>query len=172
MESCAVLVSGGLDSAVLLVERTASHSTVYPLFVESGFPWEATELWHLRRFLDAIHLPASAVQPLHVLSLPVTDLYGDHWSLSGQNVPDAGSPDSAVFLPGRNVLLLAKAMLWGHLHAVPAVAFCARPLIARSCAEVVTVRLALAVKVLLAVSVTVIDCVPVVLNVTWNAFLP
>ena len=122
MESCAVLVSGGLDSAVLLVERTASHSTVYPLFVESGFPWEATELWHLRRFLDAIHLPASAVQPLHVLSLPVTDLYGDHWSLSGQNVPDAGSPDSAVFLPGRNVLLLAKAMLWGHLHAVPAVA--------------------------------------------------
>jgi 7-cyano-7-deazaguanine synthase len=49
-------------------------------------------------------------------------LYGDHWSLSGQNVPDAGSPDSAVFLPGRNVLLLAKAMLWCHLHAVPAVA--------------------------------------------------
>ena len=122
MPSCAVLVSGGLDSAVLLVERTASHSTVYPLFVESGFPWEAAELWHLRRFLDAIHLPAPAVQPLHVLSLPVTDLYGDHWSLSGQNVPGAGSPDSAVFLPGRNVLLLAKAMLWCHLHDIPAVA--------------------------------------------------
>src|SRR6266478_2942588 len=120
MESCAVLVSGGLDSAVLLVDRTASHSTVYPLFVESGFPWEEAELWHLRRFLEAIRAPA--VQPLHVLSLPVTDLYGDHWSLSGQNVPDAGSPDSAVFLPGRNVLLLAKAMLWCHLHAVPAVA--------------------------------------------------
>jgi 7-cyano-7-deazaguanine synthase len=27
-----------------------------------------------------------------------------------------------VYLPGRNVLLLAKAMLWCHLHNVPAVA--------------------------------------------------
>src|SRR5919109_305756 len=103
--TCAVLVSGGLDSAVLLVERTASHSAVYPLFVESGFPWEGAELQHLKRFLDAIHSPP--VQPLQVLSLPVTDLYGDHWSLTGRNVPDADSPDSAVFLPGRNVLLLA-----------------------------------------------------------------
>jgi 7-cyano-7-deazaguanine synthase len=31
-------------------------------------------------------------------------------------------PDAAVYLPGRNVLLLAKAMLWCHLHRVPAVA--------------------------------------------------
>jgi 7-cyano-7-deazaguanine synthase len=120
MESCAVLVSGGLDSAVLLAEQSADNSAVYPLFVESGFPWEAAELRHLRCFLDAIRAPA--VQPLHVLSMPVTDLYGDHWSLSSQNVPDAGSPDSAVFLPGRNVLLLAKAMLWCHLHHVPTVA--------------------------------------------------
>src|SRR5262249_39497189 len=85
--SCAVLVSRRVDSAVLLAEQSASHSTVYPLFVESGFPWEAAELWHLRRFLDAIRSPA--IQPLHVLSLPVTDLFGDHWSLNGQNVPDA-----------------------------------------------------------------------------------
>jgi len=120
MPSCAFLVSGGLDSAVLLAEQAASHSTVYPLFVESGFPWEVAELRHLRRFLEAMRSPA--VRPLHLLAMPVADLYGDHWSLSGQNVPDAGSPDSAVFLPGRNVLLLAKAMLWCHLHDVPAVA--------------------------------------------------
>ena len=91
-----------------------------PLFVESGFPWEAAERGHLRRFLDALRSPV--IQPLQILTLPVTDLYGDHWSLNGQNVPDASSPDSAVFLPGRNVLLLAKAMLWCHLHDVPAVA--------------------------------------------------
>jgi 7-cyano-7-deazaguanine synthase len=118
--SCAVLISGGLDSAVLLVELAASHSTVYPLFIESGFPWEGAELRHLRRFLEAIHL--LPVQPLKVLSVPVKDLYGDHWSLTGQQVPDTDSADSAVFLPGRNVLLLAKAMLWCHLHDVPAVA--------------------------------------------------
>jgi 7-cyano-7-deazaguanine synthase len=118
--SCAVLISGGLDSAVLLAEQTTSHLAVHPLFIESSFPWEAAELWHLRRFLDAIRSPA--IQPLHILSLPVTDLYGDHWSLNGQDVPDASSPDSAVFLPGRNVLLLAKAMIWCHLHDVPEVA--------------------------------------------------
>jgi 7-cyano-7-deazaguanine synthase len=37
-------------------------------------------------------------------------------------VPGTGSADEAVFLPGRNVLLLAKALLWCHLHRVPAVA--------------------------------------------------
>jgi 7-cyano-7-deazaguanine synthase len=52
----------------------------------------------------------------------VADLYGPHWSITGQAVPDADSPDEAVFLPGRNVLLLAKTLLWCHLHRVPAVA--------------------------------------------------
>jgi 7-cyano-7-deazaguanine synthase len=37
-------------------------------------------------------------------------------------VPDAASPDEAVFLPGRNVLLLSKAILWCQLHNVRAVA--------------------------------------------------
>src|SRR5438876_462009 len=46
------------------------------------------------------------------------------WSspLTGAGVPDADSPDEAVFLPGRNVLLLAKPLLWCHRHDVPALA--------------------------------------------------
>ena len=56
------------------------------------------------------------------LEAPAGDLYGDHWSLTGKGVPDADTPDAAVYLPGRNVLLLAKAMLWCHLNGVPAVA--------------------------------------------------
>jgi 7-cyano-7-deazaguanine synthase len=42
--------------------------------------------------------------------------------MSGDNVPDADTPDEAVYLPGRNVLLLSKAMLWCHLRHVPALA--------------------------------------------------
>src|SRR5262249_47035314 len=34
-------------------------------------------------------------------------------------VPDADSPDEAVYLPGRNVLLLSKALIWCHLNQVP-----------------------------------------------------
>jgi 7-cyano-7-deazaguanine synthase len=54
--------------------------------------------------------------------MPVADLYAGHWSLTGRGVPGADTPDDAVYLPGRNVLLLAKAILWCHLRGVPAVA--------------------------------------------------
>jgi 7-cyano-7-deazaguanine synthase len=118
--SLAVLISGGLDSAILLGETLHQGHAVYPLYVRHGLHWENVELRYLRRFLKAIHTPA--LQPLHVLKLPVDDLYGAHWSMTGHAVPDADAPDAAVFLPGRNVLLLAKAMLWCHLHGVPAVA--------------------------------------------------
>jgi 7-cyano-7-deazaguanine synthase len=115
----AVLISGGLDSAILLGE-TRLQRTVHPLYMRSGLAWEAVELRHLRHFLELVHVPA--LQPLHILELPVADLYGNHWSVSGRNVPDAASPDEAMFLPGRNVLLLAKAVLWCHLHEVSIVA--------------------------------------------------
>ena len=114
--SRAVLISGGLDSAILLGETLRSPGPVQPLYVRCGLYWESVELEHLRRFLHAIHTPT--LQPLHILEMPVRDLYAEHWSISGVNVPDADSADEAVFLPGRNVLLLAKAMLWCHLHGV------------------------------------------------------
>ena len=93
---------------------------VFPLYIRTGLQWEGVELQHLRRFLEAVYHPA--LQPLHILDLPVADLYGNHWSISGRGVPDEESADEAVFLPGRNVLLLSKALLWCHLHGVPAVA--------------------------------------------------
>jgi 7-cyano-7-deazaguanine synthase len=116
----AVLLSGGLDSAILLAESLRRHAQVYPLYVRSGLSWEGAELAHVRRFLEAVRSPA--LQPLRLLDLPVADIYGNHWSVTGRGVPDAGTPDDAVFLPGRNVLLLAKTLVWCHLHQVPALA--------------------------------------------------
>jgi 7-cyano-7-deazaguanine synthase len=116
----AVLVSGGLDSAILLAELARSHQAVFPLYVRFGLAWELTEQVYLARFLASI--ACAALRPLVVLEMPVADLYAAHWSITGQGVPGADTPDEAVFLPGRNVLLLAKALLWCHLNAVPAVA--------------------------------------------------
>jgi 7-cyano-7-deazaguanine synthase len=109
-----------LDSAVLLGELLRNDTVVYPLCLRQGLYWESVELRYLRRFLEAVRCPA--LRPLQILEMPVANLYGDHWSITGRNVPAAGTPDEAVFLPGRNVLLLAKSMLWCHLHQVPVVA--------------------------------------------------
>ena len=116
----AVLVSGGLDSAVLLAEAVRVYPVVFPLYVCTGLHWESVERDHLDRFLAAIRAPA--LRMLHTFDEPVRDVYGDHWSVSGEGVPGANTPDEAVFLPGRNVLLLAKPLLWCHLNGVPEVA--------------------------------------------------
>lgn len=116
----AVLVSGGVDSAVLLAESLQGGADLSPLYVRAGLFWEDAELRHLNLFCCNLKVPR--VPPLTVLEMPARDLYGAHWSLTGKDVPGANTPDEAVYLPGRNVLLLSKALLWCHLHAVPALA--------------------------------------------------
>lgn len=119
-ERLAVLVSGGLDSAILLGEAVQHYQEVYPLYVRTGLIWETVERAYLERFLAGLR--SAALRPLRVFDEPVRDVYGEHWSLSGDGTPDQDSPDEAVFLPGRNVLLLAKPILWCHLNGVPEIA--------------------------------------------------
>lgn len=116
----AVLVSGGLDSAVLLGEAVRTYPAVHPIYVRVGSVWEATEQLVLGRFLAAVRRPA--LKPLVTLNQPVDDLYGPHWSLTGDGVPPLGAPDEDSFLPGRNVLLLAKPLLWCLARGVPELA--------------------------------------------------
>lgn len=126
--SVAVLVSGGLDSAILVGELVRAGGDVFPLYVRCGLFYEPVEEQYLIRYLDALgsalgtRSVPTTLAPLHILEMPVTDLYGEHWSITGRNVPDADTPDEAVFLPGRNVLLLAKGMLWCHLNKVQTLA--------------------------------------------------
>ena len=119
-DSLAVLISGGLDSAILLGDALRRYTVVQPLFIRCGLAWEGVELAYLQRYLQALRGPA--LGPLMILEQPVADVYGKHWSITGEGVPNQDAPDEAVFLPGRNVLLLAKALLWCHLQHVPAVA--------------------------------------------------
>ena len=113
----AVLVSGGLDSAILLADMVnRKFPKVWPIFIQCGLYWEKTELHYLKKFINALEAPN--LGELVVLDIPVGDLYKDHWSLTGINVPDLESPDEAVFLPGRNVLLTAKSLLWCNLNQV------------------------------------------------------
>ena len=115
-KAVAVLYSGGLDSSILLAHLLDQYRHVQPIYVDSGLFWQADELRASRRFLDALQSPR--VAELVVLGLPLADLYADHWSITGRGVPDAATPDAAVYLPGRNPLLIIKAWIWCQMHAV------------------------------------------------------
>ena len=111
-----VLLSGGLDSAILLGWLLELGHWIQPFYVRCGLTWEDAEQQAAADFLAVVASPR--LQPLVTLDMPLADLYGDHWSTTGRQIPDFRSPDEAVFLPGRNPLLLVKACLWCQLHSI------------------------------------------------------
>jgi 7-cyano-7-deazaguanine synthase len=116
-----LLLSGGLDSGILLGHLLQSGRAVQPFYVRGGLRWEADELSAVRRLLAALARPTlteGKLAELVVLDMPVADLYRDHWSVTGRGVPDADTPDEAVFLPGRNALVILKPALWCQVHGI------------------------------------------------------
>ena len=103
----AVLLSGGLDSAVLLADE-AAQDEVQPIYVSVGLAWEAAERACVARLLKSGPL-RGRVGPLIALSVDMRDVYAQtHWAITGQP-PAYDTPDEDVYLPGRNVVLLGKA---------------------------------------------------------------
>jgi 7-cyano-7-deazaguanine synthase len=102
-----VLLSGGLDSAVLLAEE-AERDVVQPIYISVGLAWEPAErdaVAHLLR--DGLRSPR--VRPLVCLAVDMTDVYpAAHWARAGQ-APAYHTPDEDVYLPGRNIVLLGKS---------------------------------------------------------------
>src|SRR5262245_21557460 len=105
--STAVLLSGGLDSAVLLAEEAIADA-VQPIYVRVGLAWEDAERLAATRFVDSGIL-GQRVKPLVSLSVDMTDVYpAVHWARTG-HAPGYHTPDEDVYLPGRNIVLLGKA---------------------------------------------------------------
>ncbi len=108
--STAVLLSGGLDSAVLLADE-ASRGDAYPIYIGAGLAWEAAERAVIARLLASAPF-AGRVRPLASLSVDMRDVYAaTHWALTG-DAPAYHTPDEDVYLPGRNIILLAKAAVF------------------------------------------------------------
>ena len=109
--STAVLLSGGLDSAVLLadeVNNAASRGETQPIYVGAGLAWEAAERAIISRLLDSDPL-RGRTRPLAALTVDMRDVYAaTHWSVTG-HAPAYHTPDEDVYLPGRNIVLLSKA---------------------------------------------------------------
>src|SRR3984893_8035686 len=107
MSGTAVLLSGGLDSAVLLADE-ATRGDVQPIYVSVGLAWEAAERAMVSQFLAQAHF-SGRVRPLVSLSVDMRDVYAaSHWAVEGRP-PAYHTPDEDVYLPGRNIVLLGKA---------------------------------------------------------------
>lgn len=105
----AVLLSGGLDSAVLLAEEASrAGGAVQPIYVSAGLAWEEAERGIISRLLAAPPL-AGRVRALACLAVDMRDVYAaTHWAMAGRP-PAYHTPDEDVYLPGRNIILLGKA---------------------------------------------------------------
>src|ERR1051326_242639 len=108
----AVLLSGGLDSAVLLADE-ASRSTepVTPIYVGAGLAWEDAERRTIERLLANV-IFRERTRPLVSLSVDMRDVYAaTHWAVTGRAPPDP-TPDEEGYWPGRNIILLSKAAVF------------------------------------------------------------
>jgi len=115
-----LLLSGGLDSAILLGWLLKQGQRVQPFYVTTGCTWEVAERDAVERFVDA--LGRQNMAPLVEFAMPSVDFYGQHWSMTGHEVPDETTTDEAVALPGRNPLLLLKPLLWCGQNGIPRLA--------------------------------------------------
>src|SRR5580765_3193036 len=86
----AVLLSAGLDSAVLAASEARS-SRVHPIYVSAGMAWESEELAALEHLL--LSPPFATLAPLARLTFTVRELYPPtHWALRGEP-PAFDTPD-------------------------------------------------------------------------------
>jgi 7-cyano-7-deazaguanine synthase len=115
-----ILISGGLDSAVMAGLAVDRGDPIYPLFVRQGFLWEAEEEAAVRRFLAELERYApDRVNPLLVSTLSAPRALAGDWAVDpGRPVPNPASPDEAVYLPGRNLALLTQAALAAYTYGV------------------------------------------------------
>lgn len=116
-----MLLSGGLDSAVLLAEAARDGSLhggdtrVVPLYVSVGFAWEEEERAMSARLLATAPF-AHRVDALVPLRFDMRDIFPPtHWAVRGQP-PAFDTPDEDVYLDGRNIVLLSKAAIYMARH--------------------------------------------------------
>ena len=118
--STLVLLSGGLDSAVLLAHEAREHH-VWPVYVKVGLAWEPLELSMVERLL-AHPAMSSGIGALSCVESTMRDVYAPtHWAIRG-TPPAYDTPDQDVYLTGRNLVLLAKAGVLASVKRAPRIA--------------------------------------------------
>jgi 7-cyano-7-deazaguanine synthase len=115
-----VMLSGGLDSAVLAAQEARAH-VVHPVYVAGGLAWEEGEQRIIRQLLNnpPFSNAANPIQALTRLEFSMRDVYPQtHWALTGR-APAYDTADEDVYLHGRNIALLSKAAVYAASRNIP-----------------------------------------------------
>ena len=93
---------------MLLADAAAHHDAVQPLYVRTGLAWEEDEIAMAGRFVASL----GRTRPMNAVTVDMRDVYPPtHWAIRGE-APGFDTPDTDVYLEGRNVILLAKASVY------------------------------------------------------------
>lgn len=105
------MVSGGIDSSVMLYMLQKSGNDVLPLFVNYGQKSAKHELTSVKKLCDELHL---SINMLELESLSEIKC--------GLTSPDISAIDFPYF-PGRNLILSSIGISFAHNHASQIIAF-------------------------------------------------
>jgi 7-cyano-7-deazaguanine synthase len=117
--------------------------------------WERHELAVLRSFIRRLGM--RNVHSVSVLQLPMGDVAGRHWSVTGRKVPGYRAALTSNYILGRNLSLLAKAAIFCAYNRIGEIAMAplesnpfpdARPEFFRSLERAVDLGVGLKLKVL------------------------
>ncbi len=114
-----VLVSGGVESSVLVHDALSRYEEVTPIYVRNHLRWEDTEIFWLKNFLRGFK--QAHLKPLKIMDVSLRDLYENHWSITGIKIPGAHSKDESVYLPGRNIIFLSKAACFAAIKDIDSI---------------------------------------------------
>ena len=79
-----------------------------PVYVSTGLAWEPGERSTAVRFIASL----GRTRPLTSLAVDMRDVYpATHWAVRGE-APAFDTPDTDVYLEGRNVILLSKTAVY------------------------------------------------------------
>ena len=93
---------------MLLAHALVTNPSVQPLYVKTGLAWEESEWAAAGRFIATLR----GARPMATISVDMRDVYpATHWAVRGK-APAFDTPDTDVYLEGRNVVLLAKASVY------------------------------------------------------------
>lgn len=104
----ALLLGGGIESTFLLHELLAGRSDVHPVHISCGLIWDTAERSFIERFL--VEHASPRLRPLIRIHVPLAGFLGNHWAVTGINVPQSTDDSSRLEIPLRNLTLLGLAL--------------------------------------------------------------